>query len=111
GTHVAALAAGNGRISNAEFVGIAPNANIINLRVLNSEGVGTTAWVLRALDWIASNRNIYNIRVVNMSLGMPAITSYRNDPICRAVRKLVEAGVIVFAADGNNGRDSNGNKI
>src|SRR5215213_9914168 len=81
GTHVAALAAGNGRISNAQYVGIASNANIINLRVLNSEGIGTTAWVLRALDWVASNRATYNVRVVNMSLGMPAIDSYVNDPI------------------------------
>src|ERR1041385_524232 len=49
GTHVASLAAGNGRISNDAYVGIAPNANLINLRVLNSQGVGTTAYILRAL--------------------------------------------------------------
>src|SRR5215471_2608921 len=42
GTHVASLAAGNGRVSNAQYIGIAPNANIINLRVLNSEGLGST---------------------------------------------------------------------
>src|SRR5215207_5353030 len=111
GTHVASLAAGNGRVSNADYVGIAPNANLINLRVLNSEGMGTTGFVLRALDWVASNRAAYNIRVVNMSLGMPAIDSYRNDPLCRAVRRLVDAGVVVFAAAGNNGKDSDGNKL
>jgi serine protease AprX len=111
GTHVAALAAGNGRISSGEYVGIAPNANLINLRVLNADGVGNTAWVLRALDWVASNQGVYNIRVVNMSLGMPAIDSYRDDPICRAVRRLVDAGVVVFAAAGNNGKDADGNKV
>ena len=111
GTHVASLAAGNGRISNGQYVGIAPNANLINLRVLNSTGVGTTAYVLRALDWVATNRTTYNIRVVNLSLGMPAVDSYRNDPVCRAVRRLVDAGVVVFAAAGNNGKDSDGNKI
>ena len=111
GTHVASLAAGNGRISNGAYVGIAPNASLINLRVLNSQGTGTTAYVLRALDWVASNKSTYNIRVVNMSLGMPAVDSYLNDPICRAVRRLVDAGVVVFAAAGNNGKDSNGNKI
>ena len=104
GTHVASLAAGNGRISNGEYVGIAPNASLINLRVLNADGVGTTAWVLRALDWVASNRAAYNIRVVNMSLGMPAVDSYRNDPICRAVRRLVDAGVVVFAAAGTTAK-------
>src|SRR5258708_6554421 len=101
GTHVAALAAGNGRISNGQYLGIAPNANLINLRVLNSQGSGTTSNVLRALDWVATNRSLYNIRVVNLSLGMPAIDSYRNDPICRAVRRLVDAGVVVLAAAGN----------
>src|SRR5690348_16158315 len=111
GTHVASLAAGNGRIANGAYIGIAPNANLINLRVLNSDGVGTTAYVLRALDWVASNKSTYNIRVVNMSLGMPAVDSYRNEPVCRAVRRLVDSGVVVFAAAGNNGKDSDGNKI
>src|SRR5207244_6086362 len=43
GTHVAATAAGNGRVANAKYLGIAPNANIINLRVLNQTGVGSVA--------------------------------------------------------------------
>src|SRR5262252_9571233 len=111
GTHVASLAAGNGRVSSAQYIGIAPNANIINLRVLNSEGVGSTLWLLSALDWVASNRDAYNIRVVNMSLGMAAVDSYLNDPVCNAVRSLVNAGIVVIAAAGNNGTDGNGNKI
>ncbi|HEY1404947.1 MAG TPA: S8 family serine peptidase [Pyrinomonadaceae bacterium] len=111
GTHVASAAAGNGRISGAEYIGIAPNANIINLRVLNSRGQGTTSGLLAALDWVLVNRALYNIRVVNLSLGAPAIESYRNDPVCRAVRRLVDAGVVVAAAAGNNGRNSSGQKI
>src|SRR4030095_12337035 len=111
GTHVAGLAAGNGRIANAKYLGIAPKANLINLRVLNSEGIGSTSSVLDALDWIATNRTVFNIRVVNMSLGTPAIDSYRTDPICRAVRRLVDSGLVVFAAAGNNGKEPNGNKV
>jgi subtilisin family serine protease len=41
-----------------------------------------------------------------MSLGTPAINSYEDDPICNAVRKLVDAGVVVVAAAGNNGKDA-----
>ena len=110
GTHVASIAAGNGRVSNAEYLGIAPNANLINLRVLGANGSGTTSAVLGALDWVIQNRGIYNIQVVNMSLGAPAIESYKNDPICRAVRRLVDAGIVVVAAAGNNGKNGMGQK-
>ena len=58
-----------------------------------------------------ANRAAYNIRVVNMSLGTPAIESYRNDPVCRAVRRLVDAGVVVVAAAGNNGKNGLGQKV
>ncbi|HYY94703.1 MAG TPA: S8 family peptidase, partial [Pyrinomonadaceae bacterium] len=111
GTHVASIAAGNGRISNASYVGIAPGANIINLRVLNSQGTGRVSWILSALNWVLLNRTAYNIRVVNLSLGTPAADSYKNDPVCQAVRKLVDAGVVVAAAAGNLGKDSSGNKL
>ena len=46
-----------------------------------------------------------------MSLGMPAIDSYQFDPVCQAVRRLVNAGVVVVAAAGNNGKDNTGNKV
>src|SRR5687768_13407768 len=97
GTHVASILAGNGRISNAAYTGVAPNANVVNLRVLNSEGTGTTAYLLRALDWVLTNRAAYQIRVVNLSLGMPAVESYRTDPACQAVRRLADAGIVVVA--------------
>ena len=110
GTHVASAAAGNGMVSHGKYVGIAPKANIINLRVLNSQGVGSVSGLLSALDWLMTNRLTYNIRVVNMSLGMPAINSYKDDPICQASRRLVDAGVVVFAAAGNNGKNGAGEK-
>jgi hypothetical protein len=91
GTHVASIAAGNGLISSGKYRGVAPNANLINLRVLNSDGIGSTSGVLAALDWIMSNRAAYNIRVVNMSLGMPAVESFEDDPLCLAVRDLVNS--------------------
>jgi subtilisin family serine protease len=46
-----------------------------------------------------------------MSLGTPAATSYMNDPICIAVRQLVDAGIVVVAAAGNDGQDATGQAI
>ena len=111
GTHVAAIAAGDGAPTAGAYEGIAPAANLVNLRVLNSQGIGKVSGVLAALDWLMANKNTYSVRVVNMSLGTPAINSYEDDPICNAVRKLVNAGVVVVAAAGNNGKDAKGRKI
>src|SRR5262249_30040134 len=111
GTHVAAAAAGNGVVASGQYIGIAPRAKILNLRVLNSKGTGSVSSVLGALNWLLTNASAYNVRVVNMSIGMPAINSYKYDPLCVAVRALVDRGIVVVAAAGNNGKNSAGQKV
>ncbi|HYO62076.1 MAG TPA: S8 family serine peptidase [Pyrinomonadaceae bacterium] len=117
GTHVAGAAASSNAVSRFEngvlidYQGLAPAAKIVSLRVLNREGRGTLSGFLRAVDWLMANRATYNVRVANMSLGMPAIDSYKTDPACRAVRRLVNAGVVTVVAAGNNGRDASGGKV
>jgi subtilisin family serine protease len=92
-------------------MGIAPKANIINLRVLDQNGVGTTSALLNAIEWIRVNYRTYNIRVVNISLGTPAIDSIWNDPLCYAVEDLNYYGILVVAAAGNNGKTTDNSKI
>jgi subtilisin family serine protease len=104
GTHVASIAAGSGKPSNGAYGGVAPASKLVNLRVLNSQGRGTTSGLLAALEWVLQNRALYRIRVVNLSLGTPAVDTYRDDPACEAVRRLVSAGVVVVAAAGNDGK-------
>src|SRR5215208_5607209 len=111
GTHVASIAAGNGAVAQGAYRGIAPGAKVVNLRVLNSQGKGSVSSLLAAIDWLKTNKTTYNIRVVNMSLGTAAVDSYKVDPLCLAVRSLADAGVVVVAAAGNEGRDSSGNKV
>jgi subtilisin family serine protease len=124
GTHVTASAAGVSTVSGGVYEGVARGADIVSLRVLDSTGQGRSSDLLAALNWILSpadptkpvsssnptNATKYNIRIVNMSLGTPAVDSYKVDPLCLAVRKLVNAGIVVVAAAGNNGKDSQGNK-
>ena len=121
GTHVTGLLANRDNFGG-DYLGVAPKVDIINLRVLDKNGLGKSSWVLKALNWIlepADPKNLlgeknfekFKIRVVNLSLGAPAIESYRNDPLCRAVRSLVDKGIVVVAAAGNNGKDSSGREV
>lgn len=104
GTGVAGVAAGSGAASNgyAGFHGgIAPEANIIDLRVLNESGTGSTSSTLEAINWAIQNQVRYNIRVINMSLGTPVRESYKTDPLCQAVERAVRAGIAVVCSAGN----------
>ena len=58
-----------------------------------------------------TNKATHNIKVVNLSLGTFAIDSYKDDPLCLAVRQLVDNGVVVVVAAGNAGKNSDGDKL
>jgi serine protease AprX len=112
GTHVAGIAAGNGAASGAgsgytkQLPGMATNANIINLRVLDQNGAGTDSQVIAAIQRAIQLKDQYNIRVINLSLGRPVFESYTLDPLCQAVEQAWSAGIVVVVAAGNNGRDN-----
>ena len=110
GTHVAGILAGNGAMSTCSrctrsFIGIAPNANIINLRVLDAKGNGTDSSVINAINAAIRLAKTYNIRVINLSLGRPVYESYSLDPLCQAVESAWKSGIVVVVAAGNEGRD------
>lgn len=103
GTHVAGAIAGNGKMSGGKYKGAAPQANIIALKVLDKNGTGPTSNIIEGLQWCIENRKKYNIKVINISLGGGATESYKSDPLCRAVAKTWDAGIVVCAAAGNDG--------
>src|SRR2546426_11289515 len=112
GEHVAGIIAGSGKDSSYSWVdtrtfkGIAPNANLINLRVLDQNGQGTDSRVISAIQVAISFQNKYHIRVMNLSLGRQVFESYALDPLCQAVEAAWKAGIVVVAAAGNYGRDN-----
>src|SRR5205085_11071684 len=83
------------------FAGGGSNSPIVNLRVLNRFGQGESANVLAAINWVNKYGRNFNIRVVNMSFVTAAVDSYKDDPICKAVRKLVDKCFVVVVAAGN----------
>lgn len=109
GTHVAGLIAGDGASSTGPqysrtFKGIAPQANIINLRVLDQNGQGTDSAVISAISAAINLKPLFNIRVINLSLGRAIYESYTLDPLCQAVEAAWKNGIVVVVAAGNNGR-------
>lgn len=109
GTHIAGLIAGNGASSTGlvyskTFKGIAPNAKIINLRVLDQNGSATDSTVITAIQKAISLKSTYNIRVINLSLGRGVFESYKLDPLCQAVENAWKSGIVVVVAAGNFGR-------
>jgi len=103
GTHIAGIIAGNGSRSGGEFVGIAPQANVVDVRVLGSTGSGRISSVVRGIEWVLAHRAAYNIRVINLSFGARANLSYRADPMAAAVEIAWRRGLVVVAAAGNSG--------
>ena len=110
-THVSGILAGNGSKSianNSTYLvrGIAPNANLISIKVLNDTGMGTDSTVIAGIQLAMQLKSQYNIRVMNLSLGRPVASSYLTDPLCQAVQQAWQAGIVVVVAAGNDGRDN-----
>jgi serine protease AprX len=101
GTLVAGIAAGG----NPAHLGAAPNAPLVSIRTSDAEGRSLTSDVIAAADWILANKDAYGIRVANFSLAGSVETSFRYDPLDRAVERLWFAGVVVVAAAGNHGAE------
>jgi hypothetical protein len=85
------------------FLGIAPNANILSVRVLGDDGFGTYADVIKGIQYVVANKDTLNVRVLNLSLSAQATTPYFVDPLNRAVEEAWAAGIVVVAAAGNEG--------
>ncbi len=109
GTHVAGILAGDGTDDGgqgSDTTGIAYGVSLIDLRVLDQNGVGTDSAVIAAIQRAIALKSVYNIRVINLSLGRPVYGSYATDPLCQAVEQAWSAGITVVVAAGNFGRNS-----
>ena len=99
GTHVAGIIAASGGSS-----GVAPEARILAYKVLGSDGSGSTSSVIAgieaAMDPNSDGNTVDHADVISMSLGG---SGEKDDPMCRAVARAVDAGIVVVVAAGNSG--------
>lgn len=92
----------------SDYAGVAPDANILNVKVGATNGAVDVIQVIAAMAWVAqhANDNGMNVRVLNMSLGYDngsTISSYTDDPVSFAAEQVWKKGIVVVAATGNDG--------
>jgi serine protease AprX len=108
GTHVAGIIAGNGYDSSGARAGVAPGASLIVIKALDGTGHGYVSDIIAALEFAVANRAALNIRVINLSVAAAVYESVATDPLALAAKAAVDAGIVVVAAAGNNGRNQKG---
>jgi PGF-pre-PGF domain-containing protein/PGF-CTERM protein len=97
GTHVAGIIAGDGTASDGDYVGYAPDASVLNGRVLGSDGRGSLSDVIAGIEWAVEE----DADVISMSLGAEVYGP--SDPLTRAVENATDDGVTVIVSAGNSG--------
>lgn len=97
GTHVASIITGNGAAADGRYVGVAPDAELLNGRVLDENGRGQESWVIAGMQWAAEA----GADIVNLSLGV-GMFSDGTDPTSQAVDQLTASTDTLFVAAAGN---------
>jgi len=114
GTHLAGIIAGRDdeaplvpkeRDSRDRFLGVAPGARILNVKVGDATGAADVSQVIAAIGWVVEHRddNGMNVRVLNLAFGLDATGDYLDEPLAYAVEAAWKAGIVVVVAAGNDG--------
>ncbi len=112
GSHMAGIIAGRDPGADpatahqrpGEFLGVAPDAGIVSVKVGDNTGAVDVSQVIAAIDWVVEHRdtNGFNIRVLNLSYSTDSFGGVE-DPLFRAVERAWQAGIVVVVAAGNEG--------
>ncbi|HEX8650458.1 MAG TPA: S8 family serine peptidase [Pyrinomonadaceae bacterium] len=101
GMMTSVVAAGNGKLSNGFYRGIAPDARVVLVKV--GHGRISEENIERGLLWVMEHREEYDIRIVNISAGGDYQESYLHNSLAQTVEEAVRGGLIVVCAVGNSG--------
>jgi len=112
GTHVAGILAANQaneKPAEKDLVGVCPDLELFDVRVIDKFGQGDEFSILAALQFLRflnSHSDRLLVHGANLSFSIPhAVDSYAcgETPVCQECRRLVGSGVVVVAAAGNRG--------
>jgi len=93
GTHVAGTIAANK--NGLGVAGVAPEANLLIVKVLDANGSGEYDWIVRGIQYAIEQK----VDIISMSLGGPVDVPALHD----VIRQAVSNGILVVCAAGNEG--------
>lgn len=102
GMMTSVVAAGNGSLSNGFYRGLAPEADVVLVKLARTGRI-TDRNIQDGLAWVLENHEKYHIRIVNISAGGDYEASYLHDPLSRFVEECSAEGITVVCAVGNAG--------
>ena len=102
GMMTSVVAAGNGNLSNGFYRGIAPEANVVLVKLARTGRI-TERNIQDGLEWVLLNRTKFNIRIINISAGGDYEHSYLHDSLSQTVEECVAQGLTIICAVGNAG--------
>jgi len=105
GTHITGIIANSETGSDGSYNGVAPDANLVIVRILDKDGYGTYSNAIQGIEWVIEHKEEYNIKLINLSLTAEANSPYWADPLNQAVMKAWAAGITVITCTGNTGPD------
>jgi serine protease AprX len=105
GTVMAGIIGGDGSAAGAAAprTGIAPEVDIISVKVAGANGATDVSTMIAGMSWVGAFKDVYRIKVLNLSWGVPSTQNPTIDPVNFAVEMLWRMGVVVVVAAGNTG--------
>ncbi len=102
GMMTSVVAAGNGSLSNGFYRGMAPDADVVLVKLAKTGRI-TEKNIEDGLQWILDNRVRFNIKIINISAGGDFEQSYLHDSLSLLAEECVSQGITVVCAVGNAG--------
>lgn len=102
GMMTSVVAAGNGHLSDGFYRGMAPNSQLVLVKIGKSGRIPEDN-IQRGLEWILEHREEFGIRIINISAGGDFPQSFLHNKLCQTIEDAIKQGVIVVCAVGNSG--------
>lgn len=104
GSHICGIIGGSGLVSGGRYQGMAPECNLVAVKVLDKRGNGYASDVLAGIAWVLERKEELGIRIMNISVGSGGKKGMNeNSALVRGVNQAWDAGLVVVVAAGNNG--------